>query len=123
MRFVNFWATANDLSALPSPLLDRFIIIQIPSPNIEHADDIIDSVVRDHLAQIGSETAQDLPILVRQKLATLLTSKTGSIRKMQQAYADWLRAQALQRALPDLDLKFSTREDVFYLPHQSNRVH
>jgi hypothetical protein len=60
---------------------------------------------------------------VRQKLATLLTSKTGSIRKMQQAYADWLRAQALQRALPNLDLKFSTPEDVFYLPHQSNRVH
>ena len=123
LRFVNFWATANDLSALPGPLLDRFIIIQIPSPNIEHANDIIDSVVRDHLAQIGSETAPELPILVRQKLATILASKTGSIRKMQQAYADWLRAQALQRALPNLDLKCSTIGDVVDLPYQSNRVH
>ena len=123
LRFVNFWATANDLSGLPSPLLDRFIIIHIPSPNIEHADDIIDSVVKDHLAQIGSETAPDLPILVRQKLATLLTSKTGSIRKVQQAYANWLRAQALQRALPNLDLKCSTIGDVLHLPHQNDRVH
>lgn len=123
LRFVNFWATANDLSGLPSPLLDRFIIIQIPSPNIEHADDIIDSVMKDHLAQIGSKTAPELPILLRQKLATLLTSKTGSIRKMQQAYADWLRAQALQRALPNLDLKCSTIGDVLHLPHQNDRVH
>ena len=52
------------------------------------ADDIIDSVVKDHLAQIGSETAPELPNLVRQKLATILASKTGSIRKMHQAYAD-----------------------------------
>ena len=79
--------------------------------------------MRDHLAQIGSETAPELPILVRQKLATILASKTGSIRKMQQAYADWLRAQALQRALPNLDLTFSTSEDVFYLPHHSGQVH
>ena len=106
-----------------SPLLDRFIIIHIPSPNIEHADDIIDSVVKDHLAQIGSKTAPELPILMRQKLAKILTSKTGSIRKVQQAYANWLRAQALQRALPNLDLKCSTIGDVLHLPHQNDRVH
>jgi len=42
---------------------------------------------------------------------------------MQQAYADWLRAQALQRALPNLDLKCSTIGDVLNLPHQNDRVH
>ena len=123
LRFVNFWATANDLNELPRPLLDRFITIQMPSPNIEHAEDIIDSIVRDHLAHIGSDTAPELPSLMRQRLATILTSKKGSIRKMQQAYAEWLRAQALQRALPNLDLKCRTLADVVHLPHQTDRLH
>ena len=123
LRFVNFWATANDLNELPRPLLDRFITIQMPSPNIEHAEDIIDSIVRDHLAHIGSDTAPELPSLMRQRLATILISKKGSIRKMQQAYAEWLRAQALQRALPNLDLKCRTLADVVHLPHQTDRLH
>jgi hypothetical protein len=95
----------------------------MPSPNIEHAEDIIDSIVRDHLAHIGSDTAPELPSLMRQRLATILTSKKGSIRKMQQAYAEWLRALALQRALPNLDLKCRILADVVHLPHQTDRLH
>ena len=27
LRFVNFWATANDISKMPLPLIDRFVVI------------------------------------------------------------------------------------------------
>ena len=123
LRYVNFWATANDIHELPRPLLDRFVIVQIPSPGIEHAEDIIDSIVIDYLSHLGAKNTPELPILMRQKIAKILSSDKGSIRKMQQTYAAWLRSQALEKVLPNMNNKEDKKADFSNWPDIATRVH
>lgn len=100
LRYVNFWATANDITSMPEPLLDRFTIVDIPAPTGQFADRILDSVIEEHLESIGAVTAPELTDLDRHKMTKVLNSKNGSIRQMQLAYRAWLRDQALKDALP-----------------------
>ena len=50
---VSFLATANDLSKLPDPLRDRFRVIHMPNPSLEHLEALVDGIVLDVLDERG----------------------------------------------------------------------
>jgi len=101
LRYVNFWATANSIQNLPEPLLDRFIVIEVPGPSVEHADSILDTIIADEAKAISAEKMPELPQLERRKITKLLGGNSGSIRQMQQAYRAWVREQAMRELLPN----------------------
>jgi ATP-dependent Lon protease len=59
--FASFIATANDVSKLPSPLRDRFRIIRVPSPTLQHLPALAANVMRD-LAIEDEARAYDAPL-------------------------------------------------------------
>lgn len=101
LRYVNFWATANSIQNLPEPLLDRFIVIEVPGPSQEHAASILDTIIADEAKAISATKMPALPELERRKIIKILGGNNGSIRQMQQAYRAWVREQALRELLPD----------------------
>lgn len=123
LRFVNFWATANDISEMPRPLIDRFIVVQVPSPGAVFGDQILDSIVADHLSSIGAQGCPAISSLERHKIKQLLNSKCGSIRKMQQAYADLLRKKALRQILPMRCHDDEKVDTLIHWPNSSEVVH
>lgn len=107
LRYVNFWATANDLQGIPEPLLDRFNIIQVPAQNAKHADAIINGVIANEAKFLGVD-ATKLPkmrIGERKELACELTKKEGSIRAVQRAYRAWLAKQAMPTKVNEQEKK------------------
>lgn len=123
LRFVNFWATANDISKMPLPLIDRFVVIEMPSPGSEFGDQILDSIIADHLCSIAAQGGPDISALERHKIKQLLNSKCGSIRKMQQAYADLLRKKALRQILPMRGHEDEKVDTLIHWPNSSEVVH
>lgn len=47
LAHVNFIATANELGSVPGPLRDRFRIIRVPSPTLDHLPALAGQVMRD----------------------------------------------------------------------------
>lgn len=123
LRFVNFWATANDISEMPRPLIDRFIVVQMPSPGAEFSDLILDSIVADHLSAIGSQGCPAISQLERHKIKQVLKSKDGSIRKMQQSFAALLRKKALQEVLPVMHHDEAKENTLILWPSPSEALH
>lgn len=58
---VNFIATANDLGQLPAPLRDRFRIIRVPLPTLDHLPELAGQVMRD-LAMDDEFRENDQPL-------------------------------------------------------------
>jgi ATP-dependent Lon protease len=58
---VSFIATANDATGLPAPLRDRFRIVKVPTPTLEHLPQLAASVMRD-LAIEDESRAHDGPL-------------------------------------------------------------
>jgi len=52
---VNYVATANSLDGIPAPLLDRFHVIEVPAPGIEHLPVICRQIVSDIRNRRGVE--------------------------------------------------------------------
>jgi len=123
LRYVNFWATANDISEMPRPLIDRFIVVQMPSPGAEFGDKILDNIMADHLSSIGGQKCPEISPLERRKIKQILKSKDGSIRKMQQAYAALLRKKALQQVLPTQHNESTKENTVIQWPSTSETIH
>lgn len=123
LRYVNFWATANDISEMPRPLIDRFIVVQMPSPGAEFGDKILDNIMADHLSSIGGQKCPEISPLERRKIKQILKSKDGSIRKMQQAYAALLRKKALQQVLPTQHNERTKENTVIQWPSTSETIH
>ncbi|OBR39214.1 hypothetical protein A9199_12125 [Donghicola sp. JL3646] len=123
LRFVNFWATANTISEMPRPLIDRFIVVQMPSPGAEFSDRILDSIVADHLSSIGAQGCPAITQLERHKIKQVLKSKDGSIRKMQQTFAALLRKKALQEVLPVMHHDEAKENTLIHWPSPSEALH
>ena len=123
LRFVNFWATANDISEMPKPLIDRFTVVQMPSPGAEFGDQILDSIMYDYSSSIGAQECPKISLLERQKIKQILQSKDGSIRQMQQAYAALLRKKALQKVLPAQHHERAKANNLVHLPSPSETFH
>lgn len=54
--WVSWIATCNTLGGLPKPLLNRFTVILISEPGIEHAKSIIDGALRAYASELGVDT-------------------------------------------------------------------
>jgi ATP-dependent Lon protease len=58
---ISFAATANDVTKLPGPLRDRFRVIRVPTPTLQHLPALAASVMRD-LAAEDEARAGDEPL-------------------------------------------------------------
>jgi ATP-dependent Lon protease len=90
----SFIATANDATALPSPLKDRFRIVKVPSPTLAHLPQLAAQVMRD--LAIEDEARQADPPLATDELAVIAKAwaKAGfSMRKLQKIVGATLEAR------------------------------
>jgi ATP-dependent Lon protease len=83
LSMVTYIATANDDSKLPSPLLDRFRIIKVPTPTLAHLPQLAGQVMSDLAAEDESRQA-DAP-LAGDELAVIAKA--------------WVRSRCSMRAL------------------------
>ena len=104
IRHVSFLATANDISSLPDPLRDRFVIFQVPKPGEEHFDSILKGIRSKEAERLGV-TEELLPWLMPQDIDWLRSAfirSDFSIRSLEQAYRLILGERAneeMERAL------------------------
>jgi ATP-dependent Lon protease len=54
-------ATANDINALPGPIVSRFIVAEISAPTIDQMASVIDSIFKDLVAKEGDIYDSTLP--------------------------------------------------------------
>lgn len=51
LSYVSYIATANSIEALPGPLRDRFRVVRIPAPTLDHLPTLAASIMRDLAAE------------------------------------------------------------------------
>lgn len=79
---MTFLATANSRVGLSAPLLDRFIVIDVPSPGREHVPALVDGILADVRRERGSNLDW-LPELDGEELAAVQQAwRPGSIRSL-----------------------------------------
>jgi hypothetical protein len=87
LTFVNFSATANSIEKMPEALKDRFTILRMPSPGVEHFDTILDNLLNQEAARLRVRR-ENLPTLSSDDimiLGDMLHSPNGSIRQIKNA--------------------------------------
>jgi ATP-dependent Lon protease len=98
LSHIQFIATANALEPINGPLLDRFMIIPVPKPGLEHFDRILDQMRRDMTDRLGIPPGS-LPLLDGDEyhaLKSFFAGGRGSLRVVSDAYEIALRS-ALER--------------------------
>jgi hypothetical protein len=91
---VNYCATANSVDALPGPLLDRFRILRVPSPTLEHLPALAAQVMLD-LAKHDEDRLHDEP-LAEDELAIIARAwraERFSMRKLQRLVSTTLEVR------------------------------
>jgi hypothetical protein len=73
---VSYLATANSLAGIPTPLLDRFRVLEIPAPGPEHLPLIV-SAMTDEIRQERGTTELWLPDLAEDELALIAARWNG----------------------------------------------
>lgn len=98
---VNFVATANKLDEIPAPILDRFTVLHMPSPGVEHTEALAQEVVR-QLRDAHEERYEERPDLAPDELAVIRKAwGGGSLRKLNRAVDATLEArEAYLRSRP-----------------------
>lgn len=94
LSMVTYIATANDVTRLPTPLKDRFRIIRVAEPTLQHLPQLAAQVMRD-LSIEDESRAHDAP-LADDELAVIgkAWSRSGfSMRKLQKIVAATLEAR------------------------------
>lgn len=94
---VSFLATANSIERIPEELLDRFLVIDMAAPGIEHFDAIYE-VLRDEEAQRLELAIEDLPEVEDWQIADLrktLLTEGSSLRIVTRTYRKYLADAAL----------------------------
>lgn len=94
LSHLSYIATANSVERLPSPLRDRFRIIKIPNPSLQHLPALAANVLRD-IARDDEERAHEPP-LVADELAIIgrvWEREKFSMRKLQRLISATLEAR------------------------------
>ncbi|WP_375312804.1 AAA family ATPase [Bradyrhizobium sp. A5] len=94
LSFVGHCATANSLDPLPAPLKDRYRIIRVPTPTLQHLPALAANVMRD-LAAEDEARAGDAP-LATDELAVIgkaWSAQKCSMRALQKIVAATLEAR------------------------------
>jgi ATP-dependent Lon protease len=91
---VSYVATANSVDGLPGPLLDRFRILRVPAPTLEHLPALAAQVMRD-LERHDEDRLHDEP-LAGDELAVIgraWRAEKFSMRKLQRIVAATLEVR------------------------------
>ena len=93
---VSFFATANDASNIYAPLTDRFSVIEMPSPNVKHLDNIVDNIrnLKAKELQIDPSLLPESKKFKSDLMQKFYGSKSLSLRDIKRAYEHDLRAVA-----------------------------
>ena len=92
--WISFLATANSVDGLPGPLLDRFRILRVPAPTLEHLPALAAQVMAD-LARHDEDRMHDEP-LAGDELAVIgraWRAEKYSMRKLQRIVAATLEVR------------------------------
>jgi ATP-dependent Lon protease len=94
LSWVNYIATANSLDGVPATLIDRFRVLKVPSPTLQHLPALAAVVMRD-LAKHDDARAYDEP-LAADELAVIgrvWRAEKFSMRKLQRLVATTLEVR------------------------------
>ncbi len=98
LRHVSIIATANELSRLPGPLLDRFRIIEFPKPELRHLEALVPDILQTIAMDQGIHTRFIDPLDQIEVAALARQWRGGSIRPLKRAIEAILRARDRMRA-------------------------
>ncbi|MDE2465052.1 MAG: AAA family ATPase, partial [Alphaproteobacteria bacterium] len=82
LDFVNYIATANDISRLSKPLLDRFRVIRVCSPEAVHVPELISAFVRSYCNERGLDLRWIAPFSPNEIALITQYWKSGSLREL-----------------------------------------
>lgn len=94
LSYVSYIATANSIEALPGPLRDRFRVVRIPAPTLDHLPALAASIMRDLAAEDGVR-AYDEPLAPDELdvIGRAWSRERFSMRKLQRLIAATLEAR------------------------------
>lgn len=79
---VSFVATANSVEGIPAALLDRFTVLRMPSPGVEHTEALAQTAIR-QLRDAHDERPEERPDLAPDELAVIRKAwGGGSLRRL-----------------------------------------
>jgi ATP-dependent Lon protease len=100
LSHVNWFFTANDLKAIPSPLRNRLRVLRVPLPGRDHIPALASNVLREILRDRGIEEWSEPPL------------DGGELEAVQRACGETVSIRNLQKlveAVLDARQKFSSR--------------
>jgi ATPase family protein associated with various cellular activities (AAA) len=84
LSFVSYLATANSVSGLPAPLLDRLRVLEFPRPSAHDLDALLPSVIADLARGRGLQPLWIPPLTGEERAAVASAWPGGSVRHLQQ---------------------------------------
>ena len=90
---VSFVATANNLTPLPSPLLDRFRVVEFPEPRPEDLSSLLPPVLADVAGERGVDMRWVAPLAAWERELVAARWKGGSIRRLRRFVDAVVRAR------------------------------
>lgn len=104
ISYVSFMATANDISQVPAPLLDRFTVINVPKPRLEDFDGIIREIASGHVVRNTNHPVPDIFLTGEEIdfLFKVFADSSRSIRVLKKAYSSLLSASLNAPEMPPL---------------------
>lgn len=105
LRLVSFLSTANDISRVDAPLLDRMRIVPVPAPGREHVPVLL-RTVREEFSRRTGVPANDLPTLSSPEVATIekwFVANGRSARNFYDLYARIVSSAIAEREVADMD--------------------
>jgi ATP-dependent Lon protease len=82
LSHVSYVTTANSVDLLPSPLRDRFRIIEFPKPALEHLDALLRPVISDLAAERGIDRRWIEPLGTDERDFLAAHWRGGSVRRL-----------------------------------------
>lgn len=93
LSHVTYVATANTLDALPSPLRDRFRVIEFPKPAQSDLDALLPAVITDLAAESGLDSRGIEPLSGSDRDLVAANWHGGSVRRLRRVVEIVLRAR------------------------------
>ena len=97
LRHVSYVATANSLLPLPSPLLDRFKVVEMPEPTSEDMDALLPSLLLGAARDQGLDERWAEPLSTDEKALLASKWKGGSVRRLRAYLGVVLRVRDRER--------------------------
>ena len=93
LAHVSYVATANSLDPIPSPLRDRFRIVEFPKPQPQDMDALLPAILADIAAERGLDARWIAPLAGWERDLAAQRWKGGSVRRLRRLIEVLLRAR------------------------------